>query len=221
MSSTHITLNEELSDYLRKVSLREPDVLRRLREETAPLELARMQITPEQGQFMALLVRMIGGRKTLEVGVFTGYSSLCVALALPSSGKIIACDVSEEWTSIAQRYWKEAGVENKIDLRLAPAVKTLDGLIANGGEGTFDFCFIDADKENYANYYERALRLMRKGGVIGFDNVLWHGRVIDSTVNDADTVAIRKLNGQLHADERVSISMLPIGDGLTLAVKRD
>src|SRR6266851_8251452 len=166
MSCTHLELSGELWDYIRRMSVSEPDVLRRLREETAPLPMARMQISPEQGQFMGLLMRLLGARTTIEVGVFTGYSSTAVALALPDDGKIIACDVSEEWTSIARRYWREAGVAHKIDLRLAPALQTLDGLLEAGQEGKFDFAFIDADKTNYWNYFERALRLVRRGGVI-------------------------------------------------------
>jgi caffeoyl-CoA O-methyltransferase len=206
---------------MRRVSLREPDVLRRLRDYTAAsVSEARMQIAPEQGQFMQLLVELIGAKKTLEVGVFTGYSSLAVALALPPDGKVIACDVSERWTSIAREYWKEAGVANKIELNLAPAAETLDRLIADGQQGTFDFAFIDADKENYDRYYERALVLVRRGGLIAIDNVLWHSRVIDPSTNDADTIAIRAINDKLHADDRVTLSLLPIGDGLTLARKR-
>jgi caffeoyl-CoA O-methyltransferase len=220
MSATHIELTPELGEYLRQVSLREPDVLRRLREETLANPQARMQITPEQGQFMGLLVAMIGARRTLEVGVFTGYSSLSVALALPPDGQIVACDISEEWTGVARRYWREAGVDGKIRLRLRPAVETLDDLIADGEAGSFDFAFIDADKQNYDAYFERALILLRTGGVAAIDNVLWHGRPIDPSQTDEETEAIRRFNRKLHADERVSISMLPIGDGLTLARKR-
>ena len=220
MSHTHTNLTGELAEYLRRVSLREPDVMRRLRERTASVPEARMQITPEQGQFMQLLVQMLDARKTLEVGVFTGYSSLAVALALPPDGRVTACDVSEEWTSIGKPYWQEAGVAHKIDLHLAPAVETLDRLIADGQQGTYDFAFIDADKANYDRYYERALVLVRVGGLIGIDNVLWHSKVIDPSVNDADTIAIRDLNEKIHGDERVSLSLIPIGDGLTLARKR-
>src|SRR5205809_1964438 len=220
MSSQHIELSRELWDYIRAMSLREPDVLRRLREETAPLPLARMQISPEQGQFMGLLTRLLGARMTIEVGVFTGYSSISVALALPDDGKIIACDVSEEWTSIARRYWREAGVAPKIDLRLRPALETLDGLLAKGRAGSFDFAFIDADKSNYLNYYERCLELLRPGGLIAIDNVLWHGSVIDPAKQDEDTVAIREFNLLVSEDERVWVSLLPLSDGLTLAMKR-
>ena len=220
MSHTHTILTGDLAAYVRRVSLREPDVMRRLRERTASVPEARMQITPEQGQFMQLLVQMLDARKTLEVGVFTGYSSLAVALALPPDGRVTACDVSEEWTSIGKPYWQEAGVAHKIDLHLAPAVETLDRLIADGQQGTYDFAFIDADKANYDRYYERALVLVRVGGLIGIDNVLWHSKVIDPSVNDADTIAIRDLNEKIHGDERVSLSLIPIGDGLTLARKR-
>src|SRR5258708_2914895 len=194
MSSQHLELSSELWDYIRQVSLREPDVLRRLRDETAPLPMSRMQISPEQGQFMGLLIRLLGARMTLEVGVFTGYSSISVALALPEDGKIIACDVSEEYTSVARRYWREAGVEHKIDLRLGPAVETLDALAAQSKANSFDFAFIDADKENYDHYYECALKLLRPGGLIVIDNVLWHGAVLDESIQDTDTVAIRALN---------------------------
>jgi predicted O-methyltransferase YrrM len=214
------TLTDELYEYLVSVSLREPDVLRRLREETAPMERATMQIGPEQGQLMALLVQLIGARNTLEIGTFTGYSALVVALALPPEGHVVACDVSEEWTSIGRRYWAEAGVAHKIDLRLGPAVDTLDALLADGRTGDFDFAFIDADKESYDAYYERCLQLVRPGGLIAVDNVLWHGAVIDPAAKDADTEAIRALNAKLKDDDRVSLSLVPIGDGLTLARRR-
>jgi predicted O-methyltransferase YrrM len=206
--------------YLVKTSVREPDVARRLREETQKMPEAQMQIGPDQGQFMQLLVQLIDARKTLEVGVFTGYSSLWVALGLPDDGRVIACDVSEEFTNIAQRYWREAGVDKKIDLRLGPALETLDGLISGGQSESFDFAFIDADKSNYQNYYERCLKLLRKHGLIVIDNTLWSGKVADESVNDEDTSAIRELNKNLHNDERVSLSMLTVGDGLTLAMKR-
>lgn len=220
MSSVHIEMNEKLSSYLREVSLREPDLLRRLRHETSSLPNARMQITPEQGQFMGLLVQILGARQALEVGVFTGYSAISVASALAEGGRLIACDVSEEYTAIARRYWKEAGLEDRIELRLGPAVETLDGLISKGENGTFDFAFIDADKPNYDNYYERALVLLRTGGVLAIDNVLWHGSVADLSNTEPDTVALRALNRKVHADARVNLSMLPLGDGLTLARKR-
>jgi caffeoyl-CoA O-methyltransferase len=220
MSPRSIGLPAPLYDYLLSVTVREPPVLAKLRAETAKLTMAMMQIGPDQGQFMRLLVQLIGARRTLEVGVFTGYSSLSVALGLPANGRIIACDVSEEWTAIARRYWKQAGVAKKIDLRLAPATQTLDGLIKAKGAGTFDFAFIDADKANYDAYYERCLKLVRKGGLIAIDNVLWDGAVIDPAKRDADTRAIRALNKKLHKDKRVDVSMVPIGDGLTLARKR-
>lgn len=220
MATRTETMSEGLYEYLCSVSLREPAVLKELRAETASLPDGRMQISPEEGQFLALLVQLIQARRTLEVGVFTGYSSLSVALALPVDGRIVACDVSETYTSIARRYWQAAGVESKIDLRLGPAVETLDELLARGQQGTFDFAFIDADKANYHAYYERAFVLVRKGGLIAIDNVLWHGRVIDPARKDADTEAVRALNARLHHDERVSLSMVPIGDGVTLALKR-
>ncbi len=220
MSRTTLTLDDRLHDYLLRVSLREPDILRRLREETALHPMANMQIAPEQGQFMALLVRMLGARRILEVGVFTGYSSLAMALALPPEGLIVACDVSEEYTDIARRYWREAGVEDRIDLRLAPATETLDALLADGQADTFDFAFIDADKPNYRTYYERCLALLRPGGVVAIDNVLWSGTVADPSQSDPDIEAIRALNTALHGDERVDLSLLPLADGLTLARKR-
>ncbi len=220
MATGDTPIDAQLLDYVGRVTLREPDILRRLREETSSLPYAEMQISAEQGQLMALLTHLIAARRTLEIGVFTGYSSLAVALALPDDGRIIACDVSDEWTSIARRYWREAGVERKIDLRLGPALKTLDDLIAQGQGGRFDFAFIDADKENYINYYERSLVLLRPGGLIAVDNVLWDGKVVDLSVNDADTRAIRAFNESLHHDERVWLSMLPIRDGLTLACKK-
>jgi caffeoyl-CoA O-methyltransferase len=220
MSSLPTELTPQLHEYLLNVSLRETPLLRRLREETAKHPRSNMQISPEQGQLMALLVELLGARRTIEVGVFTGYSSLVVALALPSEGRIVACDVSDEYTRVARRYWKEAGVEKKIDLRLAPATETLDALLKDGQAGTYDFAFIDADKENYGAYYERCLHLLRPGGLIAIDNVLWHGAVADQKVNDLDTLAIRELNARLRQDERVTLSLVPVGDGLTLARKR-
>ncbi|MEP0849497.1 MULTISPECIES: class I SAM-dependent methyltransferase [Cyanophyceae] len=213
-------LDDQLYNYLLSASLRESEILRQLRQETANHPQARMQISPEQGQFMALLVQLLGATKTLEVGVFTGYSSLCVALALPSTGKIVACDVSEQYTSVAQRYWQAAGVADKIELRIAPALETLDQLLASGQAETFDFAFIDADKGNYDGYYERSLQLIRRGGLIVIDNVLWSGRVADLQVQDQSTKSIRAFNEKLHGDERVSLSIVPIADGLTLALKR-
>lgn len=213
-----LLLPQNVYQYLQRVSLREPPALQRLREETASHPRARMQITPEHGQFLGLLLRLMGARRTLEIGVFTGYSSLAAALALPRDGRVVACDISEEYTAIARRYWKEAGVDRMIDLRIAPALDTLRDLIARGD--SFDFAFIDADKTNYANYYECALKLIRPGGLIMVDNVLWSGRVADETEQDEDTVALRRFNEKLLGDERIALSMLPLGDGVTLALKR-
>jgi len=221
MLNTFLPLTERIYDFILNNSLREPDVLRRLREETvANNPWAVMAVSPIQGQFMTLLAKLIGAVKALEVGVFTGYSSLCTALALPPEGRIVACDVSEEWTSVARRYWKEAGVADKITLRLAPAIETLDALLRDGEAGTFDFAFIDADKDNYDEYYERALKLVRVGGLIIFDNMLWYGKVADPSVQDAETVALRALNEKLHHDERVFVSLIPVGDGMSLAIKQ-
>ena len=220
MSNRSIMLTDSLYEYMNDVSLREPPLLLALREETSELTQRSMQISPEQGQFMALLVRLTGARRCLEVGVFTGYSSLATALALPEDGRSVACDVSEEWTAVARRYWQRAGVDHKIDLRLAPATETLDALVAEGRGGTFDFAFIDADKTNYLAYYERTLALLRTGGLVLIDNTLWSGKVADPEVADADTVALRHFNEVLHRDERVDLSLLPVGDGLTLARKR-
>jgi predicted O-methyltransferase YrrM len=220
MANRTITMSDPLYDYYASVSLRESDLQRRLRDETAQLPNARMQVSPEQGQFLGLLVQLLRARRTLEVGVFTGYSSLATALALPEDGQIIACDVNREWTDIARRYWREAGVDRKIDLRLAPALQTLDQLIADGQAGSFDFAFIDADKSSYDAYYERALTLVRPAGLIAIDNVLWHGDPIDPAKQDPDTNAIRAINLKLQHDQRISMSMVPIGDGVTLAFKR-
>jgi predicted O-methyltransferase YrrM len=218
--SRHFAFDERTYQYVIDTSVRETDVARRLREETQRLPQAQMQIGPDQGQFLQLLVQSIHAKKTLEVGVFTGYSSLWVAMGLPDDGRIVACDVSEEYTAVARRYWKEAGVDRKIDLQLRPALETLDDLLANNEAGTFDFAFIDADKGNYDNYYERALKLMRVGGLIAVDNTIWSGRVADPKASDTDTVAIRRLNEKLHRDERIALSMLTVGDGLTLAMKK-
>ncbi len=220
MANSTLGLENQLYDYLLSISLREPDILAALREETAQHPMGMMQIAPEQGQFMEMLVQLMGATKTLEIGVFTGYSSLCVALALPSNGKIIACDVSEEYTAIARRYWEAAGVANKISLQLGPAINTLDKLIAEGQAGTFDFAFIDADKENYEAYFERSLQLVRNGGLIVIDNVLWSGRVADPEVQDTSTTALRSFNNKLRNDPRITLSVVPIADGLTLALKR-
>ncbi len=220
MWKSTLGLSGPIYDYLLHASLREPEVLRRLREETATMPMALMQIAPEQGQFMALLVELTGAKRTLEIGVFTGYSSLWVALALPADGQIVACDVNREWTAVARRYWRDAGVADKIDLRLAPALETLDALLESGAAGSFDFAFIDAKKTEYAEYYERVLELLRAGGLVAVDNVLWSGSVADPAKDDEDTTAIRAFNEKLRDDERVSLSLVPIADGLTLARKR-
>lgn len=220
MSNLQTPITPELAAYIRTVSLREPELLQRLREETAPRADAGMQLSPEQGQFLGMLVRVMGARRALEVGVFTGLSSLHVALAMPPEGRLIACDVNAESTAIARRYWREAGVADKIELRLAPAIDTLDSLLQDGAAASFDFAFVDADKENYGHYYDRILKLLRPGGLAAFDNVLWHGTVIDDAVEDKDTRAIREFNAKLHLDERVWLSLVAIGDGLTLALKR-
>jgi predicted O-methyltransferase YrrM len=215
-----ITMNETIYRYLVDHSVREHPVLAELRAETAKLKQAVMQIGADQGQFMALLAKLVGARRCLEVGVFTGYSSLAVALALPPDGSIIAMDVNEEWTSIARRHWQKAGVAGKIDLRLGPAIGTLDTLISLRQTGRFDMAFIDADKTNYLAYYERCLELLRPGGLIVIDNTLWSGDVADPSKQEADTVALRAVNDELHRDERVDIAMLSVGDGVTLARKR-
>jgi len=216
VSNASIGLSQELHAYLVKVGVREPDVLRRLRERTAALPEHGMQIAPEQGAFMSLLVKVMGARQCLEVGTFTGYSSTAVALALPPEGRLVCCDLSREWTDVAREAWTEAGVADRVELRLGPALETLDQLLTEGGAGRFDFAFIDADKPNYDGYVERALYLVRPGGMIAIDNVLWSGRVADPSDNVESTVAIRELNEKLAADERVEVAMVPIGDGLTL-----
>jgi caffeoyl-CoA O-methyltransferase len=220
MSRDTLPLTPELNDYIRTVSLREADVLRRLREDTALHPRARMQLAPEQGQLLALLVRLLQAKRTIEIGVFTGYSALAVALALPADGRIVACDVSEEYTATARRYWREADVERKIDLRIAPARETLDALIAAGEASRFDFAFIDADKAAYVDYYERCLTLLRPGGLIAADNVLRGGAVVDASVTDVDTEGIRTFNRHVHADSRVELALVPTGDGITLALKK-
>ncbi|MBK1701937.1 O-methyltransferase [Thiococcus pfennigii] len=220
MSNRTTPVDDRLHDYLVAHSVRESDVQRRLREATAALERRHMQIAPEQGQFMALLVELTGARRIIEIGTFTGYSALCMAEAMPSDGRLICCDVSDEWTRIARRFWRESGVVGRIDLRLAPALETLDALLAEGEGGRFDMAFIDADKGNYACYFERCLALVRPGGLILIDNTLWHGAVADPQAQDGDTQTIRALNDSLLRDERVTISLVPIGDGLTLARKR-
>jgi predicted O-methyltransferase YrrM len=221
VSSRTLTLDDRLYAYLQSVSLREHPVLVQLRAETARLPAAAMQVSPEQGQFMALLLRLMGARRCLEIGTFTGYSALACALALPADGRLVALDVSPEWTAIARRHWELAGVADRIDLRLGPAEASLAGLLAAGEAGRFDFVFIDADKPAYPRYYELALQLVRPGGLIAFDNVLWSGRVADPNAADADTTALRQLNRSLHHDERIDLALLPVGDGLTLARRRD
>ena len=218
MSTGILNYTTNLREYLWEKGMEEHPALTELRLETAKLPQSMMQICPEQGALMANLIRLMSAKKTIEIGTFTGYSTLAVALALPEEGEIIACDISEEWTALGKKKWEQAGVAHKINLRLAPAVDTLDALLADGQESSFDFAFIDADKVNYPAYYEKCLKLVRKGGVIAIDNVLWGGSVIDSERNDEDTKAIRKLNEFIANDKRVSLSMIPIGDGLTLAV---
>ena len=220
MKNKSIQLDDALYTYLLSVSLREPEVLRQLREETANHPYGGMQISPEQGQLMGLLVELIGAQRVLEIGVFTGYSSTCMALALPPGGQLMALDLSAEYTGMARRYWQLAGVADKIELRLGPALASLDRLIEDGASGSFDLVFIDADKGNYDAYYERSLRLLRPGGLLLIDNVLWGGKVADPTVEDDDTQAIRALNRKIHTDERVTAVLLPVADGLTLSRKR-
>ena len=219
-SSKSLGLSDKLHAYAQSVSSREPDILAQLRQETAKHPAGMMQIAPEEGQFLALLTQLMGAKKTLEIGVFTGYSTLAVAIALPANGKTVACDISEEFTAIARRYWQKAGVDQKIDLHIAPALDVLDQLLAEGHASTFDFAFIDADKENYDAYYERSLQLVRPGGLIAIDNVLWSGNVAKPEKQDDCTAAIRALNKKVHCDPRVTISLLPVSDGLTLAMKR-
>jgi len=220
MSTRTLGLSDELYDYLKQVSLREDALLARLREETQAHPHGRMQISPEQGQFMRLLVGMLGVQRAVEIGTFTGYSALCIARAMGETGELICCDTSEEWTQIARRYWQEAGVDGRIRLEIAPGIDTLNRLLAEGEAGRFDFAFIDADKQNYPAYYERCYELLRPGGVIAIDNTLWGGAVADETDQQASTRAIRRFNEAVHRDERVELSLLPIGDGLTLARKR-
>jgi len=217
MSTGILDYTTNLRGYLWEKGMREHSTLTELRLETAKLPQSMMQICPEQGAFMANLIRLMSAKKTLEIGTFTGYSALSVALALPEDGELIACDISEEWTSMGQKKWEQAGVLHKINLKIGPALNTLDSLLKEGQHGSFDFAFIDADKANYPAYYEKCLQLLRKGGVIAIDNVLWGGSVIDSKRNDEDTKTIRELNDFIRNDKRVSISMVPIGDGLTLA----
>ena len=220
MSGKSHGLDEALHAYLLEVGVREPAILARLRDETAALPQASMQIAPEQGAFMAFLIEALGARTCLEVGTFTGYSSLTVAMALPPDGRLVCCDVSDEWTSVARRYWAEAGVADRIELRLGPALATLDALLADGVGGSFDFAFLDADKEPYPDYYERILQLLRPGGVLAIDNVFSSGAVVDEEVQNPRIAAIRSLNRRISTDERVTVSMVPIADGLTLVRKR-
>jgi predicted O-methyltransferase YrrM len=220
MSTRSFYLPSEIEQYILETTLRDHPVMRELREETAKLPMARMQTGADQVQFLQLLVRLIGAKRCIEVGVFTGYSALGVALALPEHGHIVACDVSEEYTSIARRYWQRAGVADKIDLYLAPATQTLDGLIENGEGERFDFAYIDADKSGYDAYYERCLALIRHNGLIAIDNVIWGGDVVNESSTDPDTIALRKLNAKIGRDERVDASLLTIGDGLMVVRKR-
>ena len=219
MSRTQTPLDDSLLTYVREVTLREPEALRMLRESTEDHPQASWQVSPEQGQFLHLLARATAARRALEIGVFLGYSSSWIALALSPGGKMVACDVNGEYARIAQRTWRDAGVEDRIELRLAPALDSLDAMLAAGQAGTFDFVFIDADKANYIQYYERALRLLRQGGLVAADNVLFHGTVADPENRDPDTVAIREFNRHLHADARVALTIATMGDGLAVAVK--
>ncbi len=221
MASDYRIINDTLFQYIESVSPVEPDLLNRLRQETSELPRGVMQIHPLQGQFMTLLIKSINAVKAIEIGVFTGYSSLCIAEALPEHGMLVACDISKEWTTIAQRYWEAAKIEHKVDLKIAPAVDSLDALLADGHADTFDFVFIDADKESYEHYYERSLRLLRPGGVIMVDNVLWKGLVLDPSHNDIETQCIREFNTKRKHDSRVDVSLLPVGDGVTLLRKRE
>jgi len=220
MSKMSIDSDLRLYEYLLKVSTRESELKSELREETAALPNGRMQISPDQGQFMALLAKLVGAKRTIEIGTFTGYSAWCVAEALPSDGRLVACDTSEEWTSIGRSYWVKSGVSEKIDLRIGPALDTLGDLLDEEGPESYDFAFIDADKANYDNYYEKCLQLVRIGGLIVVDNALWGGQVMDDSYQDEDTVALRNLNEKIRDDQRVDASLLSIGDGLYLARKR-
>jgi predicted O-methyltransferase YrrM len=212
-------LDASLYDYYQAIAFREPEILKELRQATSQLPMANMQIAPEQGQFMALLVQLTGARKILEIGVFTGYSSLALALALPPQGRVLGCEISAEYAAIARQFWQKAGVSEKIDVLLGPAVTSLEQLLANGEQESFDLAFIDANKSDYDQYYELSLQLVRTGGLILIDNVLWYGKVADETVQDRATQSIRNLNAKLHQDLRISLSLVPIGDGLTLALK--
>lgn len=219
MSTSSIGLSDQLHQYLLSISAPADPLWQRLNDETLAAVGFNMQISREQAQFMTVLIQLTGTVKAIEIGTFTGYSALTIARALPENGQLVACDVSAEWTSIAQRYWQEAHVEEKIELKIAPALETMDNLISDGQTGTFDFAFIDADKSNYGNYYERCLTLLRPGGLVCVDNTLWGGAVANPQKNDADTVAIRELNQRMHEDDRVNSSLIPIGDGLHLGLK--
>ncbi len=220
MSPRTLTLTDGIRDYLTRVMLREPEILTRLRRETAALPAASMQIAPEEGQLLSLLAELVGARKSLDIGVFTGYSSLAVARVMPEDGHVVACDVNPEWTRIAERYWRAAGVAHKIELRLGPAEQTLLELLRSGESSSFDLAFIDADKPNYSRYYALCVLLLRTGGVVAIDNALWDGAVADARRQDEDTRAIRALNAEIAGDPRVSMSLVPIGDGLLIARKR-
>ena len=220
MTSKSIGLPDDVYDYVLAHGVREPAILARLREETAAHPMAQMQIEPLQGAIFRLLVELLDARSYVEVGTFTGYSSLAVALAMPSDGRLVCCDVSEEYTSVARRYWAEAGVADRVDLRIGPGVESLDALLAEGRENTFDLAFIDADKKSYPDYYERCVRLLRPGGVVALDNVLWGGEIADMAKQDRDTLALRAVNELVRDDERVTEVLLPVADGMTLARKR-
>jgi predicted O-methyltransferase YrrM len=220
MVRTSFGVPDDIHAYILRHGVREPAIFRRLREETAALPQAGMQIAPDQGALLAMLVGIIEPRRAIELGTFTGYSSLAIATAMPPDGVLVCCDLSDEWTSVARRYWAEAGVTERIDLRLGPALDTLDALLAGGGSGTFDFAFIDASKREYPDYHERIVQLLRPGGLAVYDNVLWGGSVLDDAQTDPDTAGIRRLNERIGLDERVEVSMIPVGDGLTLARKR-
>ena len=220
MFKNTLGLPDPLHDYILDNSLKELPILAELRQETEHHKQARMQISPDQGQLIALLIRLMSARRVLEIGVFTGYSSLTIALALPIDGVLVACDISEEYTAIAKRYWRQAGVQNKIDLHIAPALETLDSLLESGQAETFDFVFVDADKANYSNYYDRALKLLRPGGLMAIDNVLWSGRVADVQSTDKIVQTMRIFNQKVAQDDRVQVSLLPLGDGITLALKK-
>ena len=221
MFKNTLGLPDPLHDYILDNSLKELPILAELRQETEHHKQARMQISPDQGQLIALLIRLMSARRVLEIGVFTGYSSLTIALALPIDGVLVACDISEEYTAIAKRYWRQAGVQNKIDLHIAPALETLDSLLESGQAETFDFVFVDADKANYSNFYDRALKLLRPGGLMAIDNVLWSGRVADVQSTDKIVQTMRIFNQKVAQDDRVQVSLLPLGDGITLALKKN